>query len=172
MAERPLLIFPQPTDDNRRRPAGGGGAMIRPSAADQKARLDAKFRSIADSFQHVQATVQGIEPEQVLVLETIGETVDGLSNAAAKVPGLEWLAEFDLDDAEPVGGFRDAKDPLKKLTCRLYTVMSNQQAMSQLLGLWNDWTVNPNKRATTGFGPFKNVFIHYQLVVRKPVSAL
>lgn len=34
------------------------------SAADQKSRLDAKFRSMAESFQYVQATVQGIEPAQ------------------------------------------------------------------------------------------------------------
>ena len=108
----------------------------------------------------------GIEPEQVIVLETIGETVDGLAQAAAKVPGLEWLAEFDMEDAEPFGGFQDAKDPSKKLTCRLYAVMSNQQAMSQLLALWNDWTVNPHKDATRGFGPFKNVFIHLKDVRR------
>jgi len=140
--------------------------MIKPSAADQKAQLEAKFRSIADSFQHIQATVQGIEPEQVIVLETIGETVDGLAQAAAKVPGLEWLAELDLEDAEPVGGFQDAKDPLKNLSCRLYAVMSNQQAMIQLLTLWNDWTANPNKRAAKGFGPFKDVFINLKDIRR------
>ena len=133
--------------------------MLKPSAAQQKARLDAKFLSIANSFQHIQATVQGIEPEQAIVLETIGETVDGLAQAAAKVPGLEWLAELDLEDAEPVGGFQDVKDPLKNLSCRLYAVMSNQQAMTQLLALWKDWVADP-KKAATGYGPFKNVFIH------------
>jgi hypothetical protein len=38
--------------------------------------------------------------------------------------------------------------------------------MSQLLALWNDWTVNPHKDATRGFGPFKNVFIHLKDVRR------
>ena len=166
MAQRPLLIFPQPVLKDRGRATGGGGKIVRPTAGQQKARLDAKLQHIATSFQHIQPTVQGIEPEQVIVLETIGETVDGLAKAAAKVPGLEWLAELDLEDADPQSGFQDAKDPAKKLSCRLYAVMSNQQGMNQLLSLWNDWITHPQKIAARGFGPFKDVFVHLKDVRR------
>ena len=152
MAQRPLLIFPRPVDDTRRRPPGGGGSIHRPSPAEQKERLDSKFRNIAESFQLIQTTVQGIEPEQVIVLETVGDAVEGLAIATAKVPGLEWLAEMDLDDVAPIGGFQDAKDPDKKLTCRLYAVMSNQRAMQRLLSLWDQWCATPDKTGARGFG--------------------
>ena len=70
---------------------------------------------------------------EVIVLETIGESVEGFAKAAAQVPGLEWLAEMDLEDVEPADGFADAEKEDKKLPCRLYAVMSNQQAITRLL---------------------------------------
>ena len=118
MPHRPLLIFPQPIDQTRQTLSRGAGRIVKPTAAQQQARLDAKFRAIVNSFQSVQTTAQGIEPEQVVVLETIGVSVAGLAAAAAHVEGLEWLAEMDLEDVEPVGGFADAEDPTKRLSCR------------------------------------------------------
>lgn len=170
MAERPLLFFPKATLEPPNRRGGGGGAIKTPSAAEQKARLDAKFRSIAQSFQNVQASVQGLEPEQVIVLETIGTSIEGLAKAASKVPGLEWLAEMDLEDVDPTDGFCDEKNTDKKLSCRLYAVMSNQQAMNQLIGLWSKWCVNPDQKAKLNFGPFKNIFIHLKDIRRWDVK--
>lgn len=160
MPEHPLLLFPEPTEAERSRPGGGGARIRKPSAAEQRARLDEKFRQIAQSFQRVQATVQGIEPEQVLVLETIGEHVTGLAEAVRQIPGMEWLAEMDLDDVIPEGGFADEDNQGRELACRLYAVMTNQQGMDRLLGLWNEWTADPAKRAERNFGPFKNLFIN------------
>jgi hypothetical protein len=166
MPQQPLLIFPQPALKARGRPPGGGGRLVRPTAAQQKQRLDAKFQQIAQSLQGIQATVQGIEPEQVIVLETIGTSVEGLSTAAAQVPGLEWLAEMELEEVDPDFGFSNAKDHEKKLPCRLYAIMSNQSAMGQLLSLWSAWVSNPTKRAKSNFGPFKNVFQHLRDIRR------
>lgn len=170
MSHRPLLIFPQPSDETRHKLSGGGGRIVKPTAAQQKSRLDAKFRTIVNSFQSVQVTAQGIEPEQVLVLETVGASVDGLAASAAHVEGLEWLAEMDLADVEPMGGFADAKDPTKRLPCRLYAVMSNQQAMAQLLSLWDEWVTEPGRRATRYFGPFKDIFVHLKDIRRWSVE--
>ncbi|MBX9790022.1 MAG: S8 family peptidase [Pirellulales bacterium] len=158
MTERPFLIFPQATAGDRMRAAGGGGKLNKPSAAMQRARLDAKFQQIAASLQQVQATVQGLEPEQVIVFETIGETIHGLAEAAKKVPGLEWLAEMDLDDAAPGDGFAEESDPTKPLSRRLYAVMTNQEAMNSLLSMWGQWCAHPEQRAKPGFGPFKHIF--------------
>jgi len=166
MPERPLLIFPEPTVEDRRRPAGGGGSLVKPSAAEQQRRLDAKFQTIAQGFQNVQATPEGVEPEQVIVLETIGASVEGLATAAEHVPGLEWLAEMDLDDVQPSHGFHDGKQPDKSLSCRLYAVMTNQRAMDRLLSLWQNWSTHPDKRAKRHFGPFKQVFVHLRDVRR------
>ena len=43
----------------------------------------------------------GADPEQVVVIETLTEAVDNVAKAAARIPGLEWLAERDLDDVPP-----------------------------------------------------------------------
>lgn len=158
MAELPLLFFPPPTEVARRKLGGGGASFSKPSAAQQRKRLNAQFREIAESLHSLQDSALGLEPEQVLVLETIGETVEGLAKAAEQIPGLEWLAEMDLDDVEPFGGFKDEEAPDKPLTCRLYAVMTNQQAMDQVVGLWNDWCKDPGKRARRNFGPFKRLF--------------
>lgn len=158
MPEHPLLLFPEPAQAERLRPPGGGGGIRKPSAGEQRERLDAKFQRIAESFQSIQPTPHGLEPEQVIVLETIGEQVDGLAKAAAQIPGLEWLAEMDLDEVLPEAGFESEQDPERPLPCRLYAVMTNQQAMDRLVGLWDGWCRAPAQRAQRGYGPFKRLF--------------
>jgi len=156
----PLLFFPEPTDAERRRLPGGGGRIRKPTAAEQRQRLDAKFQQIAQSLQRIQTTVQGLEPEQVLVLETIGDHAQGLAKAAAQIPGMEWLAEMDLEDVAPEVGFENETTPGSSLPCRLYAVMTNQQAMTRLVALWDDWCQDPTKRAKKNYGPFKNLFVN------------
>jgi len=101
----------------------------------------------------------------VLVLETIGEHVEGLAKAAALIPGMEWLAEIDLEDIAPQAGFESKKEPDKELPCRLYAVMTNQQSMDRLIGLWNEW--DSSKRAKRNFGPFKSLFANLLKVRRR-----
>jgi hypothetical protein len=158
MPDKPLLLLARPAQVERSRAGGGGSSVTRPSAGEQQQRLDAKFQQLADSFQALQATTQGLEPEQVIVLETIGQSVAGLCDAAAKIPGLEWLAEMDLGQVEPEHGYFDEKNPEKPLGCRLYAVLTSQQAMDQLLSLWQRWHQQPDQRAKRGFGPFKELF--------------
>lgn len=110
MADQPFLFFPRPTTAKRAKLGGGGGSFRAPTPAQQLQRLDSKFQQIADSFQDVQATVVGIEPEQVVILETLTASIDDVAKAAAKIPRLEWLAERQLDEVEPEFGFQDAED--------------------------------------------------------------
>lgn len=170
MAVHPLLFFPSPAVQPPARRGGGGGRVKTPSPEEQRARLDAKFKQIANSFSGVQATSHGLEPEQVVVFETLGISVDGLAKAAAEVPGLEWLSEIDLDDVAPEGGFEDEEVPGNKLSCRLYALMSNQQAINHLLRLWANWIANPAERAKKNFGPFKTIFVHMKDVRRWDVK--
>ncbi|NQU75832.1 MAG: S8 family peptidase [Planctomycetes bacterium] len=157
MPEKPILIFPtaKRTNRHKRSPAWLGLAL--PLPAQQRQRLDAKFRRIVESFASVQFGITGLDPEQVIVLEVIDDIVD-LAKAAEKVPGLEWLTELDLDDIEPADGFVITDEPDQKVPLRLFALMTNQQAMQQMIGLWDQWSQHPEKRATKGFGPFKNVF--------------
>lgn len=166
MADLPLLFFPQPVDADRSNLGGGGEPIRKPSASGQRTRLNDKFEEISSSFQAVSASEQGIEPEQVLVFETIGDRVEGLAKAAEQVPGLEWLAEMDLEDIVPEHGFVNGKDDVKKLPFRVYAVMSNQQAMAKLVSLWDNWCADPTERAKNNFGPFKNLFINLRDIRR------
>lgn len=135
-----------------------GGKYRKPTPAQQSARLQTKFDLIVQSFQDLQTTVAGIEPEQAIVLETLTSAVQDVAKAAARIPGLEWLAERDLDDVDPEFGFENEHSPDEAVPRRLYALMSNQQALDQLLVLWREWTQNPTRRAKHGFGPFKQLF--------------
>jgi hypothetical protein len=159
MPEKPILIFPTPTIAARTSRTGRGKPIVAPTAAQQSQRLDQKFQTIANSFQQVQAGMAGLNPEQVIILEAIGKLTD-LAKAAVRVPGLEWLTEVDLEETPPVAGFQVADEPDKLLPQRLFALMSNQQAMNDLLGLWRRWCQHPAERARQGFGPFKQVFVH------------
>ena len=150
MPDQPFLIFPRPVPATRTRLGGGGARIIRPTAWRQRQRLEAKFQAIAAGLQDVQATVAGMEPEQVIVLETLGTSVEQVAKAAAKIPGLEWLAERDLEDAQPQYGFQNEKDAAATLAVRLYALFTNQQAMNALLGLWEQCELSATMRDTAG----------------------
>lgn len=166
MPEQPFLVFPAPTLGTKARLGGGGGRFRKPTAQQQSQRLQAKFQQIADGLRDVQTTSTGIEPEQVIILETVTVSVTDVAKAAARIPGLEWLAERDLEDIEPEFGFQEETNPTAKLPVRLYALFTNQQAMDTLLGLWQQWTQEPDQRAALGYGPFKNLFIHLKDIRR------
>src|SRR5271167_2611514 len=111
MASRPYILFPRPATTTARRLGGGGAEIRKPTAEQQRQRLEQRFQDIARSFVDLQPAVAGAEPEQVIVLETIAKSVDGVAKAAARIPGLEWLAERDLEDSDPADGFVDAEHP-------------------------------------------------------------
>lgn len=157
MPQLPFLIFPRPAVTKRKKLGGGGRAIRRPNAAQQSARLQQTFQQVAESFQNVQTVVAGIEPERVIVFETF-TSVENVARAAAQIPGLEWLAEKDLAEAEPEFGFQEEGEPTNPIPRRLYALMSSQQAMQQLIGLWTGWVQDPTKRAENKFGPFKQLF--------------
>lgn len=157
MADLPFLFFPRPTPTNRGVPPGGGRKLVTPTPAQQRARLQARFDQIVQSFQNLQATLAGIDPEQVIVLETLTASVENVARAAAQIPGLEWLAERDLEEVPPEFGFGDPATDAS-IPKRLYTLMSNQNGMNQLLALWAAWVANPQQRARPRFGPFKQLF--------------
>jgi len=100
MADKPLFIFPNPTAAPR--PTGlprfGPLNYHYPDVNRQKVRLAPQFEAMRQAF--VTDTTAGIEPENVLVMETIGK-IEDFARAVRAVPGLEWLAEIDTDEIEP-----------------------------------------------------------------------
>lgn len=99
----------------------------------------------------------GLLPEKVLVIETIGSIQDFI-RAVEKIPGLEWLGEHDLEDIDPAYGFEDEKRPDKHLSGQLFLVMTDQQALSQLRHLFEQWKDDDQTKFTNGLAPLKRAF--------------
>lgn len=170
MPPQPFLLFPAAAAAENR--AGLGSAPMPPvqlpSAGRQKERLEKKFKDVVQAFDDMKPDVEGFEPERVIVFETVADTVTEFAKAAAKVEGLEWVGDLDLGEQAGDDDFHVAEEgkEAQPLAARLYAVMSNQKAAQTLLSLWSDWLKEPDKKATRGFGPFKDVFTHLKDIRR------
>ena len=178
MAELPILVFPSPETASKTPGHGFGGNLNRPTVQRQGQRLNPVFQQLQNSFDarsvELQQTPTGIDPEQVLVIETIGN-VEDFANAVMKIPGLEWMGEFALDGISPDEDFKDEKDSEKKLSGRLYLIMSNQTALTQMLSLWQKYTENQGKMnfqsgEYRGLAKFKDIFLHLKDIRRWSVE--
>jgi Subtilase family. len=100
------------------------------------------------------------EPEKVLVFEIVG-SVNTFVKAVRKA-GLEWLMDLRADGIEPDDGFYevDYRDGTRKakttLDGRLFLTMTDQQALVQMMSLWNLW--KDDKPLPRGFTPWRDVF--------------
>ena len=170
MAQKPLLFFPDKEVANRSKLGGGGGNYSTPSSTRQGQRLSPQFRQLFDSLNaqriEVQQSTTGLDPEQVLVFETIG-SVEDFAKAVSKIEGFEWLGEIEIEGITPDDEFYSInklgqRDEDKLMNGRLYLVFTNTAAMNQLLSLWNLWVRTPNfdcrKGEHRGKGKFKEVF--------------
>lgn len=159
MAKLPLLFFPSPTMVGRAKRFGGGGGIKLPDHQAHAGRLAPKFQRLQDAMVNIRDTTAGIEPEMVLVLETVGTQLD-FYNAVRNIPGLRWLSEMDVDDVAPDHGFADEAKPDKKLRGRFFVVMSDQQALHNLKSLFDRWRKDPDIVFSRGLSQWKQVFNH------------
>lgn len=162
MAKLPLLFFPAPqTADRTKRPPFFGNVHI-PDAGHQWARLSPMFKQLQSSFNpstvQVQSTPVGFGPEQVIVLEIVGN-VEDFVNAVKKIPRLEWLGEIEVDEIEPDSDFYIKDKPDKEMSGRLYLIMSNQVAFNQMLSLWDRYQKDPSMKFQSGLTKFRDVFL-------------
>jgi len=136
MPERPLLIFSKPgVADKTTSPRFSPNKPHYPNAARQWERLSPKFAQLQNALVQVQPNADGIEPESVLVIETIG-AVEDFVNAVKRISGFEWLGEMDEDGITPDDDFYNDGHHEKPLTGRLYWVLTNQEALQSILSLW------------------------------------
>lgn len=158
MPGKPILIFPAATVAARQS-AGGGtpGPAPRPSKGSQGQRLAARFQALSTDFGTVQAAPDGVDPEQVIVLETIGSVTD-FQNVVKRIAGMEWLGDFDAEVAAGDPGFLvDGADPaLQK--ARLFVMASNRTAYTEILRLWNQWQQAANDKLPHGYGALAEAF--------------
>ncbi len=94
------------------------------------------------------------------MLETVG-TVDQFIRAVERISGMEWLAEIAKEDIPPDDDFfaLDSKDVAKNdksLSGRLFIILTNQDALRQMLSLWQTW--QDEEQLPHGLGRWKALF--------------
>ncbi len=107
----------------------------------------------------LQHNTLGLQPEQVLVLETVGP-VQNFLRAVKRIAGLEWLGEFEIEDIPPEDGFADERDSEKHLGGQLFLVMTDQRALRELAGLFRAWQRRPERPFSRGLTPWQHAFAH------------
>lgn len=162
MPERPLLLFPTPTTADRSKLQPGVARISKPTAVRQWDKFSPTFRQLQEAFAAQRVAIQhdpmGIEPEQVLVIETIGSVQD-FANAVKRIEGFEWMGEMAGDAATPDEDFFDEDKPEKELSSQLYMIMSNQKALEEMLSLWKRYKKDPGKKLERGLSKFRDVFL-------------
>ena len=160
----PLLFFPEPIPLQRNAGTQFFPRSVHyPSNDRQKERLSPLFETLRRSFESQRAEIQntpvGIDPEQVLVFETVGN-VENFVTAIRNTEGLEWMGEIELDDIQPSDDFHYSGEGLeeKNLQGRLFLTMTNQRAMTEMLSLWEQYSTNPNIQFQRGLNGFKSLF--------------
>lgn len=144
-----------------------------PEHDNQVARVEPQLLALRDALDRhkvsIQADIQGLEPEFVLVFEIVGRRSDFYK--AAEKAGMEWM--FDVDSVQPADDdfYELDKDRLrsdKDVHEKLYLTMTNQRSMDQLLSLWDKYSHNEN--FDYGYAVFKDVFSHLRSVRRWEAS--
>jgi hypothetical protein len=173
MPERPLLLFPTPETASRSTLGGGGGRVRRPTPQRQWERLSPVFSQLQTAFDarriEIQQSAAGIIPEQILVIETVG-SIENFANAVKRIDGLEWMGEIEIDEITPDEEFYDETKPDKELSGRLYLVLTNQQALEQMLSLWRRYQEDPTMQFEHGLTKFRDVFLNLKSLRRWDVQ--
>nr|WP_321401722.1 S8 family peptidase [uncultured Desulfobacter sp.] len=173
MPEHPLLLFPTPETASRSTLGGGGGHIRRPTPQRQWNRLSPIFSQLQTAFDarriEVQQSAAGIIPEQILVIETVG-SIENFANAVKRIDGLEWMGEIEIDEIIPDEEFYDETKPDKELSGRLYLVLTNQQALEQMLSLWRRYQDDSTMKFEHGLTKFHDVFLYLKSIRRWDVQ--
>lgn len=173
MPERPLLLFPTPETADRSKGHGFPTRVHRPTHGRQGQRLSPMFRRLQSEFDarrvELQQTAAGADPEQVLVIETVGD-VENFANAVKRIAGLEWMAELETDEIAPDEDFYDEQNAGKELSGRLYLVMTNHRALGEMLSLWQRYRADPNMTFERGLTKFRDVFLRLKDIRRWSVQ--
>jgi hypothetical protein len=84
--------------------------------------------------------------------------MDDFIKAVKRTAGMEWLGEWDEEGIEPDEYFFIEGERERILNGKLYLIMSNQQAMEELVRLWNHYRRNPNRQLERGLNKWRNIF--------------
>ena len=169
MPERPLVLFATPAIVDKEKKHGGSSRYFKPAYDRQMARLTPKFSVLQRAFEQgnvrMTASANAIDPEYTLVFETVGDP-SGFYTAVKKLkenyPNVEWVMELSSncpnDDDFYMTNMSGDRDDSKQLPTKLFCILTNQDALSQILSLWNNYNTNENYQFDRGLTGFKHLF--------------
>ena len=163
---RALLAFPPP--DSARIPPSRTPPRFRPvqrpNARSQGVRISPQFRTLREALEQDRAqlvdTTTAPDPELVAVFDLAG-TVDGFLRAATGIDGLEFLSDLQEDQIEADDDFyymSDGEPSDDGVPQSLYMVMTNAQAVGELVRLFELWRRDQSVKFERGLAPLKDVF--------------
>ncbi len=108
----------------------------------------------------------GVDPEYTLVFETVGDPRDfykAVNKLKEEYPTVEWLMELSDSNLNNSDDFyvmdsQAARDDSKKLTTKLFCIMTNQVALNEIISLWNHYQADENFKFPKGMAGFKQLF--------------
>ncbi len=181
MAERPLLVLPRPALAAPPKRGGGGSQPHLPTKRTQVGRFGPRFARLREVLtSHAADPMElhrdptSLAPDRVVGFEIAG-SVDDFARGISKVPGFEFMAEYDTeqppDDLFAEKDTRKGKEGQlrtdKEVTGRFYLAMPDVAALRQLVRLWDLW--QRGEPLDRGYAPFKHVFA--QLRALRPWGA-
>ena len=178
MPDRPLILFPSPEKADREHRTSVFTRPVMPSLERQLARLQPSFNLLKSAFEQkalkIQQSPTGMNPEFALVFEIIG-SVDNFYTAVKRADGLEWIFDSETASFDPDDDFYQVdKDTGERvddvLNGKLYCIMSNQQAMAQLLLLWQRYQNGETDVFKRGFAGLRDVLTHIKNIRRWDAS--
>lgn len=127
-------------------------------------RLTPQFASLRDALESKRAQLaedtSAADPELVAVFDLAG-SVDNFLRAAAGIEGLEFLADLQEDRVDPDDDFfyvSEGEVTDEGVPQSLYMVMTNSQAVNELVRLFELWQADPSVTLERGLNPLKQVF--------------
>lgn len=165
MADRPLILFADPIPDVKERRYGGNSDFYRPPHHKQVVRLSPKFSALQNAFESGRVRIEqnrnDIEPEYTLVLEVAGDP-SSFETAVRNTRGIEWLFEVVDNSVSNNDDFyrlkNNQRDDSKFMTFKYFCILTNQNALGEILSLWQSFQSDENCPFPRGQAGLRNVF--------------
>lgn len=169
MPERPLILFAQPSAAEKEAKNGRSGKTSFPSHDRQIARLSPKFEALQSALDRgtirIAETATAVDPEYTLVFETAGDPQNFFSavkKLKKEYPNVEWVMELASKTPNSEDFFvvdkRGQRDDGKMLSTKIFCILTDQRALSQILSLWERYKQDAESKFPYGFTGFKNLF--------------
>jgi hypothetical protein len=170
MPERPLILFSKPRKAEREKRHSFPTKYHTPSYEKQIERLQPQFNILQEALENGRVafskTADGIEPEYTLVLEVLGDPAEfekTVRRLQTEYPDIDYIFETAKEDMPGDEDFyamtkNGMRDDNKLMVYKYFCILTNLQALDNILSLWNSYRVNKSHIFPEGKTGLKNVF--------------